>query len=114
VDRLRAVVAALTGWHACHHAVARVVLYQLDALTPEHHAAVAGKQRQVGRIVRRILSDGVAAGDFDIEDTTGTATAVLSLCLDVVRWYRPTQRRTPEQIGELNARAALRVVGARR
>jgi AcrR family transcriptional regulator len=112
-DRLRAVVATLTVWNACHHAVARVVLYQSDALTPEHYAEVNGKQRLISRMVRQILTDGVSTGHFDIADTTATATAVLSLCLDVVRWYRPGQRRSPEEIGELNARAALRLVAAR-
>jgi AcrR family transcriptional regulator len=112
-DQLKAVVATLTAWNACHHAVARVVLYQLDALTPEHHAEVRGRQRRISRIVRQILADGIAAGHFDVADTTGTATAVLSLCLDVARWYRPGQRRSPEEIGELNAQAALRMVTAR-
>jgi AcrR family transcriptional regulator len=111
-DRLRAVVRALTAWHAHHSAVARVVLYQLDALTPDHLAEVTRKQGEVDRIVRRVITDGAGAGEFDVTDTTGTATAVLSLCLDVARWYRPSRRRTPEQIAELNAEAALRIVGA--
>jgi AcrR family transcriptional regulator len=112
-DRLQAVVRALTAWHARHSAVARVVLYQLDALTPDHLAEVTRKQGEVDRIVRQVIADGVSTGEFDVTDTTGTATAVLSLCLDVARWYRPSRRRTPEQIAELNAKAALRIVGAR-
>ena len=111
-DRLRALVLALTAWHARHSAVARVVLYQLDALTPDHLAEVTRKQGEVDRIVRQVIADGVSAGDFDVTDTIGTATAVLSLCVDVARWYRPGHRRTPEQISELNAQAALRIAGA--
>jgi AcrR family transcriptional regulator len=111
-DRLRAVVGALTAWNARHSAVARVVLYQLDALTPDHLAEVTRKNGEVDRIVRQVIADGVSAGEFDVTDTTGTATAVLSLCLDVARWYRPGRRRTPEQTAELNAKAALRIVGA--
>jgi AcrR family transcriptional regulator len=111
-SRLQAVVRVLTIWHAYHSPVARVVLYQLDALTPGHRAEVTGKQREVNRIVQQILADGAEAGDFDVTDTAGAATAVLSLCLDVVRWYRPGQRRAPEEIGELNAAAALRIAGA--
>jgi AcrR family transcriptional regulator len=112
-DRLRVVVRALTAWHAYHSAVARVVLYQLDALTPEHLAEVTGKQSKVDRIVRQVIADGVSAGEFDVTSTAGMANAVLSLCVDVARWYRPSRRRTPEEIGELNAQAALRIVGAR-
>lgn len=113
-DRLRAVVGALTAWNARHSAVARVVLYQLDALTPDHLAEVTSKEREVDRIVRQVIADGVSAGEFDVADTNGTATAVLSLCLDVARWYRPSRRRTPEQTAALNAEAALRIVGAHR
>jgi hypothetical protein len=93
-------------------AAARVVLYQRDALTPGHLAEVAGKQHGIDRIVRQVITDGVSAGDFDAGDIAGTATAVLSLCVDVARWYRPGHRRTPEEIGELNAGAVLRIVGA--
>src|SRR3954463_3129414 len=33
-DRLRAMVAAFTAWHAEHHTIARVVQYELAALSP--------------------------------------------------------------------------------
>ena len=48
--------------------------------------------------------------DFDIPDP-GAAIAVLSLCLDVARRYRPGHRLNPQQLGEFNAVAALRIVG---
>jgi hypothetical protein len=35
----------------------------------------------------------------------------LSLCLDVARWYRPGYRLTPQQLGDFNALAALRIAG---
>jgi AcrR family transcriptional regulator len=110
--RLQAVVRSLAAWHACHSAAARVVLYQRDALTPEHLAEVTGKEREVDQIVRQIIADGVSAGEFDVADTAAAATAVLSLCVDVARWRRPGYRRSPEEIGDLHARAALRIVGA--
>ena len=50
-------------------------------------------------------------GEFSVSDPGTAATAVLSLCMDVARWYRPAHRRTPEEIGEGYAEAALRVVG---
>jgi AcrR family transcriptional regulator len=112
-DRLQSVVRALTAWHAYHSATARVVLYQLDALTPEHLTEVTGKQREIGRAVRQIIAEGRRTGEFTATDIAGAATATLSLCLDVARWYRPGHRRTPEEISALNAAAALRVVGAR-
>jgi hypothetical protein len=113
-DRLRAVVRALTAWHAHHNAAARVILYELKALTPEHLAEVSGKEREVDQIVRRIIADGVKDGEFDVSDGTTAAAAVLSLCMDVARWYRPGHRRSPEEMGDFYANAALRIVGAAR
>ena len=112
-DRLYSEVRALTAWHAVQGASARVVLYQLDALTPEHLAEVAGKKRAVDRVVRGTIADGVANGDFDVPDIAMATVAVMSLCLDTARWYRSGQRRTAGEIADLNAQAALRIVGAR-
>jgi AcrR family transcriptional regulator len=113
-DRLHAVVRAITAWHAHHAAAARVVLYQLDALTPEHRTEVMGLERTVDQIIRRIVDDGIASGEFSMGDSGTAGTAVLSLCMDVARWYRPNHRRSPEEIGEQYAEAALRIVGASR
>lgn len=110
-DRLYAVVKAITAWHAHHSAAARVVLYHLDALTPEHLAEVTEKEREVDQIVRRIIADGLAGNEFSATDPGTAATAVLSLCMDVARWYRPGNRRTADEIGEGYAEAALRIVG---
>jgi AcrR family transcriptional regulator len=110
--QLRAVVKALTAWNAYQNAAARVVLYQLEALTPEHRAELSAKEREVDQIVRRIIADGVSAGEFDVRDAVTAATAVLSLCLDIARWYRPGHRRSPDDMGDLYAETALRIVGA--
>jgi AcrR family transcriptional regulator len=110
--RLHAVVRAVTAWHAHQSSAARVILYQLEALTPDHLAEVAGKEREIDQIVRRTIAEGIAAGEFDVSDAVTSATAVLSLCMDVARWYRPGHRRSPEEIGDAYAEAALRIVGA--
>jgi AcrR family transcriptional regulator len=107
-ERLRDVVTVLTAWYAYGSPVARVVFYQLDALTEEHLAEVLVKKRAIDQIVRGVIADGVSTGEFAVSDVTAVATAVMSLCVDVARWYRPGRRRTPESIAEVNARAALR------
>jgi hypothetical protein len=71
------------------------VLYQTGALRPAHLADITARQREVGRIVRQVIADGVNSRDFDIPDPGAAATAVLSLCLDVARWYHPGYRLPP-------------------
>ena len=110
-DRLAGLVRVLTLWTTYNSQVAHVVLYQTDALTTAHLADIAAKQREVSQIVRQVITDGVKSGDFDVPDTGAATIAVLSLCLDVARWYRPGYRLTPQQLGESNAVAALRIAG---
>ena len=74
-------------------------------------ADIAAKQREVSQIVRQVITDGVKSGDFDVPDAGAATIAVLSLCLDVARWYRPGYRLTPQQLGDFNAVAALRIAG---
>ena len=110
--RLQALARVLTLWHTYNSQVAHVVLYQTGALSPAHRDEVTAKQVEVGRIVRQVIADGVDTGEFEAPDPGATATAVLSLCLDVARWYHPGHRRTPQQLGDFNAAAALRLAGA--
>jgi AcrR family transcriptional regulator len=109
-ERLEHVVRTFTMWHASHNPVSRVVLYQLEALTPEHLAEVTTKARGIDGIFRTLVRDGVETEAFTVSDVGATVTAIMSLCLDVTRWYRPGNRRAPEEIGDLNARLALCIV----
>ncbi|WP_394621525.1 TetR/AcrR family transcriptional regulator [Lentzea sp. JNUCC 0626] len=109
-QRLKNAVAAFAGWHAEFHTTARVVQYELGALSPEHHAEVAELRRQIEQRMRSFIADGVEAGVFDVPDLKGATLAVLSLCIDVARWYRPDGKRTPDEIGALYADLVLRMV----
>lgn len=108
--RLRAMVHDFTRWHAEHSKTARIVQYELGALAPTHLAEVAGYRRDIEAAVREVLRDGVGAGEFSVADIPGTAIAILSLAVDLVRWYEPGGRRTPEQLAGLYADLALRIV----
>jgi AcrR family transcriptional regulator len=109
--RLTSLVRVLTIWHTYNSQVAHVVLYQTGALSPAHLADVTARQREVSRILRQVIMDGVESGDFDVPDAGAATLAVLSLCLDVARWYRPGYRLTPQELGDFNAAAALRIAG---
>ncbi|GAA1580512.1 TetR/AcrR family transcriptional regulator [Kribbella karoonensis] len=110
-DRLRSLVAAFTAWHARHHTIARVVQYELAALSPEHLAEVATIRRAISSQIEQVLADGVQAGEFAVRDLPGTTLAVLSLSIDVARWYTP-HRGDPAALGQLYADLAHRMVQA--
>ncbi|MFE2429925.1 TetR/AcrR family transcriptional regulator [Streptomyces sp. NPDC059373] len=113
-ERLAAAVRSFVRWHAEHHTTGRVVQYELDALSTEHYAEIVGLRRQSEAVIRSVIQDGVKSGEFDVPDVSGTTLAVLSLCIDVARWFNPDGRRTPDEIGELYADLVLRMVLAQR
>ncbi|WP_433548382.1 TetR/AcrR family transcriptional regulator [Streptomyces sp. CA-294286] len=111
-ERLTDAVTTFVRWHAAHHTTARVVQYELDALADEHRAEIVQLRRRSDAAVRRIINDGVKAGEFQVADVSGTTLAVLSLCIDVARWFDVQGRRTPDEVGALYAELVLRMVAA--
>ncbi|WP_406252221.1 TetR/AcrR family transcriptional regulator [Streptomyces atratus] len=113
-ERLAEAVRSFVRWHAERHTTARVVQYELDALGEEHRAEIVELRRRSDAVVRRIIGEGVRAGEFDVPDVPGTTLAVLSLCIDVARWFNAQGSRTPDEVGELYADLVLRMVAAKR
>ncbi|MGC5346574.1 TetR/AcrR family transcriptional regulator [Streptomyces sp. DT171] len=111
-ERLSAAVRSFVRWHAERHTTARVVQYELDALGEEHRAEIVALRRRSDAVIRRIIGEGVAAGEFDVQDVPGTTLAVLSLCIDVARWFNTRGSRTPDEVGDLYAGLVLRMVGS--
>src|SRR3712207_1466052 len=101
VARLRAVAWAFAAWHAEHHRVAGIVQSELATLPESDRHAVRRLRQQIERRVEDQLHDGVAAGVMQVDDARAVARAVLSLTVDVARWYDPSGRDTPERIGAL-------------
>jgi AcrR family transcriptional regulator len=111
-EQLHTLIARFSEWHAEGYQLARVVQYEHHHLSPEHHAEVLALRKEMDALVRDVLDRGVADGTFTVDDSGDTALALLSLAVDVARWYSPTIRRTPAQIGATNAALALRLVRA--
>ena len=112
VDRLAAFARTFAAHHARNHTTARIVNYELAALSEPHRAEVAAVRRAIEAEVRALVEDGVRAGVFDVPDPRMTTLALLSLGIDVSRWYDDDGALTPEEVGEHYAALALRMVGA--
>lgn len=110
IEGLQAVIRDFAAWHARNHTVARVVQYELSALPEDDRRAVVAVRQSIERLVQGRLREGVAAGVMAVEDERAVALAILSLCVDVARWFDPAGSRTPEQIGALYAELAARMV----
>lgn len=110
-EKLSAVVRDHSRYHAQFQKQARVVNFEIGALTREHREEISRYRRELESIVRGILIEGVQSGDFRVVDLPMTALALLSLGFDVCRWYREDGIWTIEEIGDRYQEMALRIVG---
>ena len=111
-EQLVTVVRQFAIDHARRHTGARIVNYELAALSPEHFEEIRQIRQSIDHEVRRLVESGVAMGVFHVRDAGMAALAVLSLGIDIARWYRDEGTWTPEDIGDHYAELALRIVGA--
>ena len=105
VERVHAFVSAFATWHAENHALARVIQYEFKKLP----------RAQLGEIVairdrfEELMREELAA--FELADPEGTSLAVLSLCIDLARWYEPGEdHNSAEAVGELYAGLVIRML----
>jgi AcrR family transcriptional regulator len=108
--RLGSLVARFTAWHAEHHRVARVVQYEFAALPDGARQDVVALRRQIEQFVEDLIRAGIAEGTMDAAAPRRVARAILSLSVDVARWYDPAGRDSPADLGDLYATLAVRMV----
>src|SRR5690242_18638879 len=110
-DAMRVLVERFVAWHAKRHVIARVVQHELDALTPEDYRVVLELRRATEGLVRDLITRGVEAGVFTVPDVRTSARAVLSLGIDVARWYSPASKPSPEVLGKQYGELVLSMLG---
>jgi AcrR family transcriptional regulator len=111
-EAMHLIVQKFVAWHAKRHRVARVVQYELHALPPADYAIVADLRRRTEHLVREVITSGVSSGQFKVTDIRTAARAVLSLGIDVARWYTDTAKPSPTTLGRQYADLVLRMLSA--
>ena len=110
-QRVRRFVAAFAKWHADHHGVARVIQYELKALPPKQFRRIAEVRKRFEELLAAELRSGVEAGAFDITELEATTLAILSLCIDLARWYHPgDDHMASDEVGRLYADLVARMI----
>ena len=112
-EQLRELVRSFARHHAEENTSARVVNYELSALSPEHAQEILELRRAISAEMQALVERGVASGSFDCPEPRIAATALLSLGIDIARWYRENRSWSPDELADAYAGIALRVVGAR-
>lgn len=113
VGRLRAVVGAFVRWQADHHDLAKVVQYELHGLTDDHYREVTAIRRDTSAILARVVDEGLATGEFDVDDAGDVVLAISSLCVDVCRWFPSRTHSDADALARAYADLAVRMVAPR-
>ena len=112
VEQLARLVEDFVRHHAVEHTSARVVNYELAALAPDHLTEILAVRKEIEEEVVALLERGVASGGFATPSPRMTAAAVLSLGIDVARWFRSGQGWSPDDVAAHYRLLVLRMVGA--
>ncbi|KRC54729.1 MULTISPECIES: TetR family transcriptional regulator [unclassified Nocardioides] len=112
-EQLHTVVRDFIADHARNHTRARIVNYEMAALDPEHLEEITALRHRIDVELIDLIAAGIKAGTFDIPDPRIAASAILSLGIDLARWFSDDFRLSPEELGEEYAELALRIVRAR-
>jgi AcrR family transcriptional regulator len=110
VDRVRRFVSSFTAWHARNHTLARVVQYEMHSIPADRFEPIRTLRRLTDRRLRELLEAGVAASDFLLDDVNTATLSILSLGIDVARWYDGDPE--PDALAEGHAGLVMRMLGA--
>jgi LacI family transcriptional regulator len=110
-ERLWRFMHVFVSWHAHNHTVARINQYELVSLGDEQFREIRKLRDQFGQALMTELRNGVQSGDFVIADLDVTSLALLSLGIDVARWYTGRGKR-PDELGRAYADLAMKLVDA--
>ena len=113
VERLGRLAADFVRHHALAHTTARVLNYEIGALSAEHRAEIDDLRRAISACVVGVIADGQRAGVFRVDDVRMTAAALLSLGIDLARWYDDAGGWGPDDLASHYRELALRMVGVR-
>ncbi|MCZ4559174.1 TetR/AcrR family transcriptional regulator [Rhodococcus maanshanensis] len=81
-------------------------------LSTENRQRYRAVRKGIEEVVLRIVQDGTAHGDFDVDDPAETTRALLGMCQSIPRWYHAEGTLSPEEVAKKYASIALKTVGA--
>src|SRR2546429_598056 len=73
-------------------AAGRVANYEYRHLPDDLRTPIDAMRVQIRMLVRDVIQGGVDDGSFDVPDANVAARALISLCVDISRWYSEEER----------------------
>jgi TetR/AcrR family transcriptional regulator len=86
---------------------------QVDGLAPPQRAAIVRKRDRYERALRRVVADGIRAGELAALDPAIVVRAMLGALNWTVTWYRPGGAADAAAVGDVIARFLVRGIASR-
>lgn len=112
VDRLCTFIDVMVLWHTAHRKDAFVAHMEVRSVSPERYDEYVGLRDRFVAILKDILSTGVAAGEFEVDDLDVTCLSTLSMLAAIPNWYRENGRLTGPELAAWYVQAVLKLVNA--
>ncbi|HET7677105.1 MAG TPA: TetR/AcrR family transcriptional regulator, partial [Candidatus Limnocylindrales bacterium] len=109
-ERLAAMIRAHVRVITAEQPNASTFLHEWRFLGQQRRAEVAARRDAYEALFRRVIADGVTAGELETPDPKLAATAILSALNGIAGWYRSDGPLSPEQLAEQLADLFLRAL----
>jgi len=109
-ERLQAVVTALVRFHAKYNTACRVANNELGSMEADARARIRKVRQAMEKVVSDLIHEGVDNGEFVVDDQQIVTTYILSLGIDVARWFRAGHRLSPDELADLYAKLMMKSV----
>ncbi len=85
-----------------------VLITVLEQLSPVHRKKYLAHRDRFTLAVRKLIDEGVTAGEFSVADTKMASFALLGAINSISRWYHPAGECSPDYIAETFPEILLR------
>jgi AcrR family transcriptional regulator len=113
LEQLRALVRAHVRFHAGFAMLAVVANNEMHILSRDLVAPALALRQQAETLIINVIERGTDAGLFDPPDVWLTAAAIGGMGMRVAHWYKPGRDLSIDQLCDVYAELAARMVGAR-
>lgn len=112
VGQIQALVRAHVRLHAEYAMLAVVANNEMHALSPELVAPALALRQQAEGLLMDVAARGVEDGVFDTPDVFLAVAAIGGMGMRVAHWYRVKRDLSIDQLTQVYAEFALRILGA--
>ncbi len=99
-EKVKEIVGLLVKLGAERKETTLIALEEVKILPKRTRDAVRRRQKEVEQSLQNALKEGVASGEFQVDDIKMTSFAILGAANWIYRWYKPGGSLTPEKIAE--------------